>query len=252
MCPKRRPAASASSGGEGEKRPSVADHFKSTKKRPTSDPRVQLFWRLLSLLVVFCRLPFAIVENPLFKAFIWFLDATLPLPSRTKLTHTLLPALKAEGSKHVKSVLVGVRGVAITFDLWMSRKTEDNLSVDIHFIDKQWQWHHKHIGIISCKDSSTGEEIAPRIKTILEEYDLLYRVAAVVKDGGGNLATATVVLAKQGLTGCRALGAWVPHVTLCFAHKINGACNAAVLEAKRMNLEVSPPPPLLALHFVLS
>jgi hypothetical protein len=73
----------------------------------------------------------------------------------------------------------------------------------------------------------------------------LYRVAAVVKDGGGNLATATVVLAKQGLTGCRALGAWVPHVTLCFAHKINGACNAAVLEAKRMNLEVSPPHPCL-------
>jgi hypothetical protein len=62
-------------------------------------------------------------------------------------------------------------------------KTEDNLFVDIHFIDKQWQWHHKHIGIISCKDISTCEEIAPRIKTIMEEYDMLYIVAAMVKDG---------------------------------------------------------------------
>jgi len=76
------------------------------------------------------------------------------------------------------------------------------------------------------------------MKANLEEYDMLYIVAAVVKDGGGNLAIATVVLARQGLTCCRALGAWVPHVTLCFAHKINGVCNAAVLEAKGMNIEV--------------
>eukprot|EP00873_Tetraselmis_striata_P034305 jgi/Tetstr1/454569/TSEL_041464.t1 len=108
--------------------------------RKPDDPKVKLVWRTLAILVVFCRLPFSIVENPSFKAFVWLLDATVPLPTRRKL------------------------GVVIAYDLWMSRKTEDNLSLDIHFIDRGWIWHHYHAGIIvSCKDSSAGD-IAPRME----------------------------------------------------------------------------------------
>jgi hypothetical protein len=40
---------------------------------------------MLAILVVFCRLPFSIVENPFFMAFVWLLDASLPLPSRRQL-----------------------------------------------------------------------------------------------------------------------------------------------------------------------
>eukprot|EP00873_Tetraselmis_striata_P037404 jgi/Tetstr1/457668/TSEL_044215.t1 len=169
-------------------------HFRSTKRRKTSDPKVSLLWRMLAILVVFCCLPFSIVENPYFQAFIWFLDASMPLPSRRKLREELLPDLAEKGRRRIKEALVGVRGVAITFDLWMSRKSEDNLSVDAHFIDRNWSWRHFHIGIVSCKDSSAGEDIAPRMEPALTEYALCDRVVAVVKDGGGNLSTATRVL----------------------------------------------------------
>eukprot|EP00873_Tetraselmis_striata_P029455 jgi/Tetstr1/449719/TSEL_036787.t2 len=148
-------------------------HFRSTKRRKTSDPKVSLFWRMLAILVVFCCLPFSIVENPYFRAFIWFLDASMPLPSRRKLCEELLPDLAEKGRRRTKEALVGVRGVAITFDLWMSRKSEDNLSVDSHFIDRNWSWRHFHIGIVSCKDSSAGEDIAPRTEPALTEYALL-------------------------------------------------------------------------------
>lgn len=189
---------------------------------------------MLAILVVFCRLPFSIVENPFFKAFVWLLDASLPLPSRRQLCEDLLPTLRQKGKDTIESLLLGVRGVAITFDLWMSRKSEDNLSMDIHFIDSTWVWRHHHIGIISCKDSSSGEDIAPRMEPALKAYGLTSRVIAVVKDGGGNLSTATRVLVRQGLCCCTALNLIAPYITLCFAHKINGACNAAVLLAKSM------------------
>eukprot|EP00873_Tetraselmis_striata_P029573 jgi/Tetstr1/449837/TSEL_036900.t1 len=101
-----------------------------------------------------------------------------------------------KGRKTLKRLLAGVRGVAITFDMWMSRKMEDNLSLDIQFIDHGWIEHHYHAGIISCKDSSTGEDIAPLMEPVLMEYGLFSRVVAVVKDGGGNLSTATWVLVR--------------------------------------------------------
>eukprot|EP00873_Tetraselmis_striata_P017127 jgi/Tetstr1/437391/TSEL_026075.t2 len=105
-------------------------HFRSTKRRKTSDP---------------------------------------------KLCEELLPDLAEKGRRRIKEALVGVRGVAITFDLWMSRKSEDNLSVDAHFIDRNWSWRHFHIGIVSCKDSSAGEDIAPRMEPALTEYALCDR-----------------------------------------------------------------------------
>jgi hypothetical protein len=76
------------------------------------------------------------------------------------------------------------------------------------------------------------------MQRVLEEYDLMSRITAVVKDGGDNLATATH--ANQGLTACKGLGSWAPLLTWYFAHKINGACNAAVLAAKGMELEACP------------
>jgi hypothetical protein len=124
--------------------------------------------------------------------------------------------------------------VTITFDLWTSRKSEDNLSMDIHVIDRTWVWRHHHIGIISCKDSSSGEDIAPRMEPALKAYGLTSRVIVVVKDGGGNLSTATRVLVRQGMCRCTALNLTAPYITLCVAHKINGAYNATVLLAKSM------------------
>jgi hypothetical protein len=124
------------------------------------------------------------VENSLFRAFVRFLEATLPLPNRSKLTKVFLPALKEEGSTTINKLLTGVRGVAITFDIWMSRKSENNMSVDIHFICNKWKWHHYHVGIFSCKDNLTSDDITPHIQRVLEEYDLMSRVVTNVKDGG--------------------------------------------------------------------
>jgi hypothetical protein len=160
---------------------------------------------MLAILVVFCRLPFSIVEKPFFMAFVWLLDASLPLPSRRQLCEDLLSTLRQKEKDTIERLLLGVRGVAITFDLWMSRKSEDNLSMDNHFIDRTWVWRHHHIGIISCKASSSSEDINPRMEPAMKAYGLTSRVIAVVKDGGGNLSTATRVLVKQGMCCCAAL-----------------------------------------------
>ena len=141
----------------------VTAHFVQMKKRKSSDRRTQLFWRFLCILVVFCRLPFSIVESAVFKAFVWFCDPTLPFPTRSKLNNDLLPHLRKEIANGIRKGLQSVRGVSVSFDLWMSRKTEDNLSFDIHYITEDWRWQHHHVGILSCSDSSVGADISTRL-----------------------------------------------------------------------------------------
>ena len=115
-------------------------HFAAMKKRKPTEKRTELFRRLLCIVVVFCRLPFSIVENSVFRAFVWFCDATLPFPTRSRLNNQLLPQLRKEVANGLHMGLKDVRGVAVSFDLWMSRKTEDNLSFDIHYITNDWRW----------------------------------------------------------------------------------------------------------------
>lgn len=69
----------------------------------------------------------------------------MPLPShRVLLCEELIPDLKeTKGRIALKKLLVGVRGVALAFDLYgCQRKAEDNLSVAIYFIDMQWRWYY--------------------------------------------------------------------------------------------------------------
>lgn len=113
-----------------------------------------------------------------------------------------------------------VRAVAINFDLWMSRKTEDTIyvSTDIYFIDSSWRWYHKYIDIFNRNtDNTTGHDIAKRVAPALRGYGMLDCIIAIVKDSANlaNLATATRVLAAEGrLTSCAALGFLRPYVAL--------------------------------------
>ena len=208
------------------------------KKKKSNDKRTLLFWRFLCILVVFCRLLFSIVESAVLRVFVWFCDATLPFPTRSKLNNDRLPQLRKEIDNVIHMGLKSVRGVAVSFDLWMSRKTEDNLSFDIHYITDDWWWQLHHVGILSCSDSSVGADIASRLQPAIEEFGLATKILSIVKDGGGNLSTASKALTGNNMVRCSALGRQRPYETICFAHKINNACNAAVKVAKESTKEV--------------
>jgi len=75
--------------------------------------------------------------------------------------------------------------VAVLFDQWMSRKVEDNLSFDIHYITEDWSWQHNHAGILSSSDSSIGADIASKLQHVIEEFGLSNKIFSIVKDGGG-------------------------------------------------------------------
>ena len=150
--PKHPRKASATNGADG----TVQNFYRSSKKLKKSSPRARLFLRLLTMLIVFCRLPFNIVCSPIFKAFVWFLDPSVPFPTRTDVTGKHMQTLRADTEAALKALIKDVHGVAVTFDLWMSKKTDDILSLDVHFVSHDWVWHHKHLGLVAMNGQTTG------------------------------------------------------------------------------------------------
>ena len=170
MCdkvPQPRAPASQKSSASGL----LPNFFKKYSKVSKDSPKGKTFYRLLMLMIVFARLPFNILFNHVFKAFVWFLDPSVPFPTRHELTGKIVPDAAKETEKYVKALLNGVLGVAVSFDMWMSNKTDDVLSLDIHFIDPDWVWQHKHLGLLSCNGQTRGTDIAPKLQTMFQRFD---------------------------------------------------------------------------------
>jgi hypothetical protein len=67
---------------EQSQKKDMRDYGKRTQKKPGTDPKQVAFNLLLTMVIVFCILPFYIVENAWFRFLIFFLDATFSIPSR--------------------------------------------------------------------------------------------------------------------------------------------------------------------------
>ena len=236
----KQPTPKASDGLKSMSSYLLPNIFKRASKVQKDSHKGKTFYRLLLLLIVFARLPFNILVNPVFKAFVWFLDPSVPIPSRNEFTGKVVPDAVKEAEMYVRQLLNGVLGVAVSFDLWMSNKTDDVLSLDVHFISPDWVWHHKHLGLLSCNGKTRGTDIAPKLQTMFRRFNLEGRLFAVVKDGGANLNTAATELRKlqSGEFACVALKQKYAYFTTCIAHLINGACNSAVMFIKGHKFQV--------------
>ena len=215
--------------------------FRSVKKAKKDSSRAQAFFRMVTLLIVFARLPFNIVVNPVFKAFVWFLDPTLPFPTRGDITGKLLPGLVSECRRTVIDSLDRVLGVAVTFDLWMSKKTDDILSIDLHYVSHRWTWEHRHLALVAMNGQTRGAVVAKRLKDVFDDFNVMGKLYAMVYDGGSNLASAKqeMMRIRDKEFCCTALQEKNLHVTSCLAHLINNSCNGAVLAAKDAKYKVN-------------
>ena len=233
---RKRPVDDDAKPGEA----TLGTFFKSVKKIKRDSTKAKAFFELVTLLIVFCRLPFNLVVQPAFKAFVWFLDPTLPMPTRADITNDLLPRMVKDCKGLVRRSLESVSGAAVTFDLWMSMKTDEILSVDLHFICPQWIWHHKHLGLVAMNGQTRGPVIAKKLKEVFEDFNVMGKLYAMVFDGGANLTTAKdeIVRLHDKEFCCADLEQYKINITGCLAHLINNACNGAVLAAKAANYKV--------------
>eukprot|EP00873_Tetraselmis_striata_P023525 jgi/Tetstr1/443789/TSEL_031777.t1 len=107
-----------------------------------------------------------------------------------QLTRHVIGNLKTKAEEALKKEIEGVHGVAITYDLWMSRKTDDLLAICIHYITADWVWHTKHLGLLPSCGRTKGVHLGKNMHDLLKSYGLLGKLFAATYDGGGNMNTA--------------------------------------------------------------
>lgn len=78
------------------------------------------------------------------------------MKSTRYMVDNIFPALVDDTVKHVEGLLTGVSSVTLSFDLWMSRKTDDILAVVCHFLDVNWIWRHVVLGLLNCDKGTSG------------------------------------------------------------------------------------------------
>jgi len=132
--------------------------------------------------------------------------------------------------------MAGAIAIVLCYDLWMSRKGEDVMSLDAHYIDEDWEPRCQHMGLVDCSQGTGGLSIAKKTRRVLKRPGAHEKCAVVVKVGGANLETATRAL-RNGVDVvppliCAPLGGARVSKSTCWAHGINGAGNAAVRTAK--------------------
>ena len=61
---------------------------------------------------------------------------------------------------------------------------EDVLTLDVAFIDRSWNYIVKNLGVIHCKEGTSGDHVAAALRPTLDMHNLKERVYAYVKDQG--------------------------------------------------------------------
>jgi hypothetical protein len=88
--------------------------------------------------------------------------------------------------KIVVECLQSVSSIAITSDIWSGNAKEDYLSVVAHYVSKDWVLEKRVIGLRLIETAHTGENIAERVLSVLEDYGVANKVFSVTLDNASS------------------------------------------------------------------
>jgi hypothetical protein len=100
----------------------------------------------------------------------------------------------AEHRDALKHLLSNASCVALTSDIWSSDAKEDYISVVAHYVSADWEMQKKVIGLRLIEVSRSGENIAERVATVVEEYGLIDKVFVVTLNNASANAKAMKTL----------------------------------------------------------
>ena len=126
---------------------------------------------------------------------------------------SLLPTKYDEIRQRVMKVLMQVKHLSLTTDIWTSRATKSLLTVTVHFIHS-WKLKSLVLATIKFYTKHTGGHIAGELQRITDHWEITQKVVAVVTDNASNMVAAIRI------TG------WT-HIH-CFAHTLNLVVQEAI------------------------
>ena len=135
---KRRKANEVSVGGR------LSDYLVLCHPYGDKHPKQREFEVNIVALMAHAFTSLSLVDHDCFRKLTQDLDPRLRPVGRSKLSRSLIPTKKKLVEKSVIERLAEVKAVLISYDLWMIRKTEENLSLTAHYCTGQERKNHSH------------------------------------------------------------------------------------------------------------
>ncbi|KAH1004138.1 hypothetical protein HUJ04_003937 [Dendroctonus ponderosae] len=167
--------------------------------------------------------PFSIVEDKEFKRLLYLLNPNYKVPTRKIVSNLMIPALYNEALELVKSRLDRAFAVCLTTEGWTSRTNDCFYSVTAHYIVEESNntfLSSDLLGCISYTKNHTAENIADKLREVIEEWKLTNKIVAVVSDNEANMKAAVRI------------GGW--NHWGCFAHSLNSVAQSGLSEIKEV------------------
>ena len=114
--------------------------------------------------------------------------------SRQTTTRDMHKLFAEERALLMHSLLPACSSVSITSDIWSGNAKEDYVSVVAHYVGADWELHKKVIGFRLIEAAHTGDNIAEKICSVVEEFGLIDKVFAVSLDNASANSKAFDIL----------------------------------------------------------
>ncbi len=190
-----------------QSQPKIKDYFTSSDKYKRDSTRQKTLDYRVAYMIAKDMRPASIVEGKGFSKLIKELDPRYNLPSRRKVTQSLLPGMKDDSKEKLKRSLQATKWAALTTDMWTSRSNTPFMTVTAHYLDENNNLTRKVLGCERFTGRHTSEHIQERLQGMIKDYDMETKIVAVTSDNANNVVRAIV---DTDLAN-------VP----CYAHKLN-------------------------------
>ncbi|XP_019763082.2 E3 SUMO-protein ligase ZBED1 [Dendroctonus ponderosae] len=164
-----------------------------------------------------------IVEDKEFKHLLYLLNPNYNVPTRKTVSNLMIPAFYNEALELVKSRLDRAFVVCLTTNGWAFRKNDSFHTVTAHYIVEETNntfLSSDLLGCISFTERHTAEDIANKLKEVIDDWKLTNKIVAVVSDNAENMKTAM------------SIGGW-SHWD-CLAHSLNLVSQSGLSEIKEV------------------
>ncbi|KAM1060484.1 hypothetical protein ACFX2B_024859 [Malus domestica] len=143
--------------------------------------------------IIIAEMPFRVVDQEDFRAFIRDLNPKYKLPNRHKVAAAVLELYFEEKAK-IKSVIEGLR-VSITTDTWTSIQMINYMVITAHFLDANWGLHKRILNFVQVT-SHKGDDIGRCLEICLNDWGI-DKVFSITVDNASANDTAIAYMKRR-------------------------------------------------------
>ena len=182
------------SGSVTAKQPTLIGFMEKKKIFDINDKRALAITELIGRMIVIDLQPFSIVEDQGFIELVEHFEPRYVMPSRKYFATTVLDGLYNRCKTRLHQMIENQEFLSLTTDIWTSRARDGFISLTGHFIDSNWNRVSVVFNVREFNERHTAVNISDTMRSMINEWDLEYKVLACTRDNGANIVAALNIL----------------------------------------------------------